>query len=174
MIVLKPQDIAILCKLISYRIKGTKYSQQMLSVELGISASEINIGLSRLLALGLLSKEGRQYSVMSAHLKGFVSALHLFISRQLGAEMRGITTAWSAPFVANEIISEQHVVWPCPEGESRGLALEPLYPSLPQCILRYPDEQFYRLLVIIDLLEIGRARERAVAMKMLDDVLSQL
>jgi hypothetical protein len=52
-------------------------------------------------------------------------------------------------------------VWPHPEGATRGVALEPLYPSAPVAALR--DPALYELLALIDAIREGRARERKLA-----------
>ena len=41
--------------------------------------------------------------------------------------------------------------------------IEPLYPSVPEAAMR--DEELYQLLVIVDTLRIGRAREKEIAIK---------
>ncbi|HAT9352045.1 TPA: hypothetical protein ACQDGJ_003205, partial [Legionella pneumophila] len=58
------------------------------------------------------------------------------------------------------------------EGDHRGLALEPLYRSVPQSITKHPDQIFYELLVFIDAIRTGRARERALAIKLLRERIS--
>jgi hypothetical protein len=49
-------------------------------------------------------------------------------------------------------------VWPWPEGRARGVSFEPLYRSAPKAAER--DAGLYRLLVLVDLLRGGSARER--------------
>lgn len=58
-------------------------------------------------------------------------------------------------------------VWPYAEGDQRGLALEPLYRSVPQSLAEYPDVIFYELLVLIDAIRSARVRERNIAIKLL-------
>ena len=58
-------------------------------------------------------------------------------------------------------------VWPDAEGKARGVAFSPLYPSAPKAAAQ--DAQLYALLALVDAVRGGRARERAVAVKLLDD-----
>jgi hypothetical protein len=51
-------------------------------------------------------------------------------------------------------------VWPFPEGEHRGVTLEPLYKSAPAALR---DPFLYELLALIDALREGRVRERKLA-----------
>ena len=52
-------------------------------------------------------------------------------------------------------------VWPHAEGPVRGIALIPLYPSVPAAALRNPA--LYENLALFDALRMGRARERNLA-----------
>jgi hypothetical protein len=54
-------------------------------------------------------------------------------------------------------------VWPDPEGSTRGVAFEPLYPTVPQAARR--DPALYELLALVDAVRDGRARERKIAEK---------
>jgi len=51
----------------------------------------------------------------------------------------------------------------------RGLAVQPLYPSVSPAAAK--DEKLYALLASADALRIGRARERAAAEKKIDEML---
>jgi len=52
-------------------------------------------------------------------------------------------------------------VWPHPEGTVRGYSFSPIYRSAPQAAM--VDKKLYELLVILDTLRSGRARERDIA-----------
>jgi hypothetical protein len=54
-------------------------------------------------------------------------------------------------------------VWPDPEGSVQGVAVEPLYGSVPRAARQ--DPELYALLALVDALRIGRARERGIAEK---------
>ena len=80
-----------------------------------------------------------------------------------GGMTRGIATSYAAAPL-NGFISkgdEPIPVWPFPEGNVRGIELEPLYRTVPFAALR--DPALYELLAIADALREGRARERKIA-----------
>jgi hypothetical protein len=52
-------------------------------------------------------------------------------------------------------------VWPDQDGPVRGATFEPLYPSVPEAAKR--DAHLYELLVLVDAIRDGRARERKIA-----------
>jgi hypothetical protein len=58
-------------------------------------------------------------------------------------------------------------VWPDVLGEKRGVALAPIHPSVPKALRENPDHSFYELLVLIDAIRSGRARERNIAATLL-------
>jgi hypothetical protein len=58
-------------------------------------------------------------------------------------------------------------VWPDKDGKVRGEAFYPLYPSIPGAALRNPA--LHELLALFDAIRGGSPRERALAIKMLDE-----
>ena len=62
-------------------------------------------------------------------------------------------------------------VWPYGSGEERGAALDPLYPSVPKSVTKYPDPLFYGLLTLLDAIRAGRAREKQIAIRKLSEML---
>ena len=62
--------------------------------------------------------------------------------------------------------SEPPLLWPLPEGQQRGVSLEPLHKNAPAAALR--DPFLYEMLALIDALREGRARERKLAEQELD------
>jgi len=75
---------------------------------------------------------------------------------------RGVPTAWAAPVFNGRIVSnEPPPVWQDPEGEVRGQAVKPLYPSVVQAAKL--DPMLHDLLALVDALRLGRARERKIA-----------
>jgi hypothetical protein len=84
------------------------------------------------------------------------------------AMTRGMPTAWAAPPLAGELAGASDApppVWPDPHGEVRGMAVAPLYRSVPQAARL--DAALYELLALVDAIRIGRARERKLAETML-------
>jgi len=56
-----------------------------------------------------------------------------------------------------------HSPWPDPMGETRGSSFSPLYKSVPKAARN--DKALYELLVLVDAIRGGRARERELAIK---------
>ena len=171
---LKSQDCLILLKLLADQNKI--WTQRQLSKELVISLSEVNSGIKRLIAAGLLRKtEGSQFvPILAAAEEFIISGLKYIFPTKLGEYTRGIPTAVAAPLFKDKIVlgNDPIPVWPDAFGENKGVALNPLHPSVPKSLREYPDEPFYELLVLVDTIRIGRARERNIAVKLLKERLN--
>jgi len=184
---LKPQDIVILLKILSTMTlpdsdkKDGSLSQNKLAMLLCMSPSEINAGIKRLVLSGLLGPTLKNDShnkivflpIKEACLECLISAVKYFFPAQLGAYTRGIPTAYAAPLFKKLIVlgTDPIPVWPHAEGDKRGFSLEPLYASVPSSLIKYPDPLFYELLVLIDTIRIGKAREKNIAIKVLREKL---
>ncbi|NCT57129.1 MAG: hypothetical protein GW760_05385 [Legionella sp.] len=184
---LKPQDIVILLKILSTMmlIKDTpdEMTQSKLATHLCMSASEVHAGIKRLVLSGLLGTVIKETTtphkivfmpIKSACEECLISAVKYFFPVQIGTYTRGIATSYAAPLFKKHIFlgDDPVPVWPYAEGDQRGLALEPLYRSVPQSITQYPDPSFYELLVLIDAIRSGRVRERNIATKLLKERIS--
>ncbi len=171
---LKPQDCIILLKLIANSQK--EWSQRQLADSLAISLGEINAGIKRLLEAGLLRKDGSKhfiYIIRAAEEFLIYSVKYLFPGKP-GEYTRGIATGIGASLFHNKIASSNAdflPVWPDAQGEQQGVALKPIYHSVPQALRNNPDQGFYELLAIIDVIRSGRARERNIAVQLLKDKL---
>lgn len=180
---LKSQDIVILLKILA-----NKYPDQLLQKDLAtylcMSASEIHEGMKRLELSGLLgsvyrkSEDSNSNKIIRMPIKSaceecLIYGVKYFFPVKLGSYTRGIPTSYSAPLFEKYLMlgDDPIPVWPYAEGEHRGLALEPLYRSVPQAIAKHPDQPFYELLVLIDAIRTGRARERNIAIKLLREKL---
>lgn len=180
---LKPQDIVILLKILSTMTLPKSYPKEELSQNelarlLCMSPSEVNAGIKRLALSNLLAPVQRFNRVGLLPIKPAVEeclvlGVKYFIPAQLGVYTRGIVTAYAAPIFEKHIIlgEDPRPVWPCGEGNQRGVALEPLYRSVPQSIIKHPDPLFYELLVLIDAIRIGKVRERSIAINLLKEKL---
>ena len=84
-----------------------------------------------------------------------------------GGLSRGVPTAYAvAPL--NTVIApsaDPPPVWPHAKGSVRGLALAPLYPSMPEAALK--DAPLYAALALLDALRMGQARQRNAAQDLL-------
>lgn len=182
---LKPQDIVILLKILSTMTLSKSspeiLTQNALAALLCMSASEVNAGIKRLVLSGLLSPvvtdDPKNKIVFKPNKKAceecLISGVKYFFPVQLGAYSRGIATSYAAPILAEHFIlgDDPIPVWPYGEGDKRGLALEPLYRSVPKSLAQFSDQLFYELLVLVDAIRSGRARERNMAIKLLKEKL---
>ena len=168
--VLKPQDVVVLLKLVAWRRESWSY--QELAESLGMSASEVHAGLNRAFAAGLVDVD-RKRPVRAALSEFLLHGLKYMCPPERGATTRGVPTCHGASFVSEAFGAgdEPVPVWPHSKGGARGVAFEPLYRSVPEAAGR--DEEFYRLLVLVDLLRGGNARERPWAADELKKALAQ-
>lgn len=91
----------------------------------------------------------------------------------MGEITRGISTSYAASSFEGEISlgSDPIPVWPYGEGEERGVALKPLYSSVPESISKHPDPLFYNILTLLDAIRSGRAREKQIAIRKVSEIL---
>lgn len=169
---LKSQDIVLILKLLA-NSEHLNWTQNKLALYLELSISEINTGFKRLKKTGLLQQVNSAHKyhlpVIDACEEFLISGLKYIFPAELGEYTRGIATSYAAPVFENKIIFGQDPipVWPHAEGNERGVSLKPLYPSVPQSLIKYPDQAFYDLLALVDAIRQGRARERNMAEEML-------
>lgn len=80
-----------------------------------------------------------------------------------------MSTGIAAPLFHGKIApgKDPMLVWPDAQGETRGVALPPIHPAVPKALRTNPDKRFYELLVLIDVIRSGRARERNMAIQLL-------
>lgn len=157
---MRPHDIVVLIKIAA---KGDNHwMMKDLSYELGISSSEISESLNRSVIANLITPDKKK--LMKLALLDFIEhGLSYVYPQSPGALVRGIKTAHSAPPLNEIIVSEEHYVWPYSEGDTRGQAIEPLHPKVPEASLKDPN--FYALMALCDVLRVGRAREKKVAIE---------
>lgn len=151
---MRPQDIAILMKIIS--MGNQTWQLSMLSNSLAISISEISESLNRSKLAKFIDYEKKQ--VNRQNLMEFLEhGIKYVFPQQPGAMVRGIPTAHSHPFIKEYFISEMNYVWPDSKGEIIGLSIEPLYPKLIHAVKDNPD--FYKLMSLVDVIRVGKVRE---------------
>lgn len=80
-----------------------------------------------------------------------------------GELTRGVPTGFAAAPLKGRYVSTSAPppVWPDPTGEVRGIAFSPLYKSATKAARQ--DKRLYELLVLVDAIRGGRARERETA-----------
>jgi hypothetical protein len=104
-------------------------------VDLALSASEVHAALKRLAASRLISNDLNEGRPLLESVEEFHGG------------------------------SDLPPVWPSPDGEHRGVSLEPLYKTVPIAARR--DPILYEILALLDALRDGRAREKRFAEKQL-------
>lgn len=171
---LKSQDCTVLIKLLAN--PTTDLSQRQLAKTLNISLAEINAGIKRLKEAGLLrkDKQGKIFPNINAAEDFLINAVKFFFPGKLGEYTRGIPTAIAAPIFHDKIAqgNDPVPVWPDAVGEMRGVALDPIHPSIPKALRENPDPLFYELLVLVDAIRSGRPRERNLAATLLKEKLN--
>jgi hypothetical protein len=170
-IALKPQDLLVALKILLSGRKPVPYAG--LAESLGMSASEVHACVRRLISARLAVRNDEGPVVVKAALKDFVlhGARYAFPAIS-GSTTRGMPTGYAAAPLATLLTQPEELppVWPDPQGARRGIALYPLYPTVPQAARN--DEQLYEFLVLFDALRGGAARERQIALNLLGDRLS--
>ncbi|MCM0605934.1 MAG: hypothetical protein KA715_07565 [Xanthomonadaceae bacterium] len=157
---MKPQDIVVLLKILLWQDR--KWTQHDLANDLGISQTEINFSLSRLVKSGLLD-EAKKHPFKHALAEFLIHGLKYIYPAELSGNGRGMATAQTYSLLAKKLISaeDNQVVWPDPEGKDRGQHLEPLYPSVPFAAKK--DPELHEWLALIDAIRIGSVRVQKFA-----------
>lgn len=166
--ILKPQDILVMLKLVAIGHKDWAYNR--LAVELEMSPSEVHSAVKRALAAGLAVQNNKGIVPNIRNLEEFIiNGLKYVFVPERGEMLRGVPTAHAASPLSEIIVNDDEPppVWPDAKGEIRGMAFSPLYKSAPKAARI--DPKLYELLALVDAIRGGRAREREMAMKCLKE-----
>ncbi|HCJ4222445.1 TPA: LysR family transcriptional regulator, partial [Legionella pneumophila] len=87
---------------------------------------------------------------------------------EINIATRGMPAVYSSPHFKKLIMSEESYVWPYNNGDTKGLALTPIYKTLPNALDRSPDENFYAIISALDLIRLGGKRENKIAKELLE------
>ncbi len=171
---IKPQDIVVLCKLLAKG--GSKdWSQNSIAVDLFLSPSQINSAFRRLVLAGLITPyhvKSKPEPILQACEEFFICGLKYIFPATLGEVARGIPTSYATHLKKEIHIGNDPVpVWPYAEGKKRGVALKPLYHTVPKSVDWHPDPLFYELLGLLDAIRSGRAREKKMAANKISSIL---
>jgi hypothetical protein len=174
---LRPQDLVVACKLVSIGKKTWTYAWLM--KELSLSTSGTFNAIARLRKAGLvqggLRTEGSEVRVVRKRLFDLLAsgAIQAMFFPVKGEITRGVPTSVHAPPLKNLAsslvgVSDDLVplVWPYSKGIVRGETLRPIHPSAIHASLT--DVGLYELLALIDVLRVGKAKERKAALGMLE------
>jgi hypothetical protein len=154
----QPQDVALLVKLLAK--KSEEWRQVDVAGEMGLSQGEIAKSLQRLIRAGLVN--GKRPN-RTAALELIIHAVKYVFPVRLGALAVGVPTGISSPAHVKMVVQngDDVFVWASPLGKKRGQAIEPFYSKLAEAALK--DKEFYNLMSAIEILRVGRARERKLA-----------
>ena len=159
---LKPQDVVVALKLSEYEGKRPPFAA--IADELSISVSEVHAAVKRAQSAHLLhGPELGERPNLKALEEFLIHGLKYVFPARHGSLTRGLPTSYAAEPLRRHIKAgdEPPPVWPTPDGPVRGVALEPLYSSVPKAAKR--DPRLYELLALVDAIRDGRARERKIA-----------
>lgn len=156
---IKPQDILIVLKIVA--LNGKSWKQGDLADQLGLSRAEVSNSLARSVEVGLL--DDHKLPQHQAILEFLLFGLKYVFPAKRGAIGRGVlTTPCAAPLSGKLVVtSDDFCVWPSSDGTAKGQEVEPLYRSVPEAVKT--DPALYELLVLVDAVRLGNAREVKLA-----------
>lgn len=170
---LKAQDIFVLLKLVAMGPRPWSYAE--MAVELGMSPSQVHAAIKRAMAVQLAVRKDEWIAPNLRNLEEFlIHGFKYMFEVQRGEMSRGMLTGYAAPPLVGlftDTSSEPPPVWPDPDGEMRGTAFAPLCRHVPGAARK--DRNLYELLVLLDAIRGGRAREKDFATKELQVRLSR-
>lgn len=165
---MRPQDIVVLFKII---ISNPNWMNKSISEDLFLSPAEISYSLQRSVFAELLDPSKRKV-MRRAFLEFIQYGLPRVFPAIRGPIAIGIPTAFSSPVMSEYFMINQLnelVVWPYSEGKARGESIHPLYPNAVKAALK--DPQLYELLALVDVMRMGKVREKEIAIKLLKEKL---
>lgn len=168
---LKPQDLAVALKLLLLR--GEDISYAALAKAMRLSPYEAHAAVQRLAAARLVVPGSDRNELAKGALREFlVHGARYAFPPVVGEPTVGVPTAHAAAPLSDHFAvgGDLPPVWPHPNGKTRGNALLPLYPKLPEAAVAEPA--LYELLALFDALRVGRARERKLAIELIEERLA--
>jgi len=164
---LKGQDILVALKLAA---SPAKVSYAELGRLVGLSASQAFSAVQRASRAGLIVGTPRRANT-HALLEFLVHGVKYGFPPVRGPSRRGMPTAHSAePLLSSIRGNSEPLVWADAEGDLRGETLKPLYKSAPFAAKQ--DANLYAMLALVDAIRAGRARERDLAARKLEEILT--
>jgi len=151
---MRPQDVAILLKIVSMNTQNWQLAG--LANSLRISISEISESLNRSRIAGLIDYNKKKINRQNL-LEFLEHGVRYVFPQEPGSMIRGIPTAHSHSIMKKVFISEMDYVWPDNKGTTMGLMIEPFYPKQVEAVIE--DELYYKLLSLVDVIRVGKVRE---------------
>jgi len=178
------QDALVALKILSINLQQEEVDQDVIAGELLLAQLEIDslanaLGLVRLEVVGSLERLrvagliyfSYQDTALRANRHGLMGLARFgfrhFFPVSPGPETRGLPTAHAAAPMNKHLFSagSRIPVWPTQLGDQEGYSISPLHPGAPRAALA--DPTLYGILVMIDSMRVGRARETNVASELL-------
>ena len=165
---MRPQDIAILLKIVI--LGKNEWQYQDLARSLCISGAEVNESLNRSKLAGLIDYNRKRVNKQALY-EFLEHGIQYVFPIHPGALSKGIPTAHSHPVIKDQIVSESVFVWPDINGTEIGQTIEPLFKTQVKAIKE--DSALYEVLSLIEILRVGKTREKNIALQQLKKVLEQ-
>jgi len=165
---MRPQDIAILLKIVMLGKNDWQY--QDLARSLCISGAEVNASLNRSKLAGLIDYNRKRVNKQALY-EFLEHGIQYVFPIHPGALSKGIPTAHSHPVFKDQIVSESVFVWPDINGTEIGQTIEPLFNTQVKAIKE--DSALYEVLSLIEILRVGKSREKNIALQQLKKLLEQ-
>lgn len=160
----KPVDVVVALQL---TIEPEQLYAQ-LATAIGISVSEAHGSVLRLSAASLLQPATR--SVARETFWRFLRyGVPCAFPAQIGPTSLGVPTAGSAPVFGDFLQGAEPFVWPHPDGELLGTALDPLFARAGELPAKNPE--LYNRLALVDSIRISHGRELDHALEILAGLL---
>jgi len=159
---LKPQDLYVVLKIVSANGERAPYAK--LASDLFMSTSEVHASVQRAQECHLLHGPNMKNQPNLLALEEFlIHGLRYVFPPCRGSLTRGVSTSYAAEPLKSMLSAadEPSPVWPCDEGNQRGMAFEPRYRGAPLAALR--DPKLHAYLAIADALRDTGARQKKLA-----------
>jgi len=168
---LKPQDLVVAIKIAVNNQRD--FLLMPLSQELGMPLSTVHGSLGHCEQARLLSRvDGTPRAIKPALLEFVIHGARYAFPAKQGPLTRGMATSIAGPSLYDHFDQTKGMppVWPDSLGDSYGPSLIPLHHTVPEaCRL---DEKLLDVLTLLDAVRAGAAREREMAVKLLEERLS--
>jgi hypothetical protein len=160
--ILKPQDLLVALKLAVANRNGLTFGD--LAYSLHISTSEVHAATKRAELSRLVGRDDTGLIAFRSSIMEFlIHGVRYSFPAVHGGIVRGMPTGFAGPTLSTHFRTDTQIlqVWPDPEGTERGVAFQPLYPTVPKAARL--DSELYDILTLVDAVRGGAARERELA-----------
>ncbi|MBL8027644.1 MAG: hypothetical protein JNL74_14580 [Fibrobacteres bacterium] len=167
---MKSQELFVALKLLAYGRKPWIYEEIAQSLKIGVASLHRSVK-----ALAYADLFNIEYMCINcaAFEEFLLHGVKYVFPAKPGAIVRGMPTAHSAPAFKSifKASTQDFYVWPHNNFDNKGVSVEPLYSSAPEASLN--DPKLYSLLACIDILRIGKAREKVIAINLLKKIFTE-